>query len=77
MFWPTLRHLNPGSAARRVALPYGQAPRPHRHVSGNLSVARHVLPAGQTREDPMKGIIAWLLGVPVVVIILFYFLDIF
>jgi hypothetical protein len=33
--------------------------------------------AGQTREDPMKGIIAWLLGVPVVVIILFYFLDIF
>lgn len=28
-------------------------------------------------EDIMKGIVAWLLGVPVVVIVLLYLLDIF
>jgi hypothetical protein len=39
------------------------------------------LPAAQTRdnmkETPMKGIVAWLLGVPIVVIVLFYVTGIF
>lgn len=29
------------------------------------------------QEDDMKGIVAWLLGVPLVVIILFYLIGIF
>jgi hypothetical protein len=32
---------------------------------------------GNPKEHPMKGIIAWLLGVPLVVIILLYMTNIF
>ena len=35
------------------------------------------LPGKSKGETPMKGIIAWLLGVPIVVIILLYVFNIF
>lgn len=38
---------------------------------------RNVVPPSKPQEEIMKGIIAWLLGVPVVVIVLLYLLDIF
>ncbi len=38
---------------------------------------RHARGGGQNEDQAMKGIIAWLLGVPIVVIVLFYVTGIF
>lgn len=49
-------------------------PRPDQR---NQSTPRGVVPLKQTQEVQVKGIIAWLLGVPLVVIILLYVFNVF
>jgi hypothetical protein len=47
------------------------------HPPGTFPTPLRSLPGKSKGETPMKGIIAWLLGVPIVVIILLYVFNIF
>ena len=57
------------------ALP--KLPAPPRPDQWNQSTPPGVVPLKQTQEVQVKGIIAWLLGVPLVVIILLYVTNVF
>ena len=59
-----------------AAPPPGQNPPKPRH--GNRSRPSGVVPASQTPEGIMlKGVVAWLLGVPLIVIIALYVFHVF
>ena len=47
-------------------------------MKGNLPCGPGVVPAtNHPKETPMKGALAWLIGIPIPIIIILYLLDVF
>lgn len=50
----------------------------HRELpAGNRPAGACVVPTINHQENPMKGALAWLIGIPIPIIIILYLLDVF
>lgn len=47
------------------------------HAAGNRSRRPGVVRASNHRSHPMKGALAWLIGIPIPIIIILYLIDVF
>jgi len=61
-----VRHGAPYAPARRCRTVAGTPPPPRPFPFGQ-----------QPKGTPMRGILAWLIGIPIPIIIILYFLDVF
>ena len=67
------------SCTARAALfpsPVNRLP-PPRGLDGTAGAPAAFLPGNRLRSVPMKGILAWLIGIPIPIIIILYLIDVF